>query len=330
MPQVWKTLLVKKVRFRSGRKANFQAPAIEAIVRRIERDAAAFRDRHVPTPPAANEPFAAGTRCAFIRNIRNRPRHTGVYFELCSYISGTEQEQFNPDFTRPEPDVLSGPIVDGNGRRREIISTMRCVALGEVVIVEAPKGSGGVVLLQLALTALARRHWELELPSIALEDVASSDLRRDIDRGGGVEKMVLKVVDGAARPQDYYASRLVELKNNVPRTRNVSVHWESGDDPLDTDAVLAAMQEYEGDESALSRVALKLKDGADIISLEKYRERRAIPVRVDNSGALHVTEIETGLWNYLRELRHPDDDGWRMLDDDGYFQLPVPVEIDGG
>jgi hypothetical protein len=331
MPHVWKTLLVKKVRFRSGRRVNFHAPAIEEVVRRINDQAKAFRDRHVPTPPVrANETIPAGTHCAFIRNIRNRQRNNGVYFELCSYTSGTEQEQFNPDFTQAEPDVLNGPIVDGAGRRREIISTIRCVALGEVVIAEAPKGSGGINLLQLSLTALARRHWDPDLPSIALEDVASGDLRRDIDRGGGVDKMILKVVDGAASPQDYYAVRLVELRNNVPRTHNVSVQWEAGDDPLDTDAVMAAMQEYEGDESPLSKVALKLKDGPDIVSLEKYRERRSIQIQVDNSGAVHVSEIETGLWNYLRELRRPDDAGWRMLNDNGYFQLAIPVEIGSG
>lgn len=330
MTVVSRFLLAKRIRFRAGRRRDFEPPAIDAVLDAIVEGNATFRERHIPVPEG-NERLPAGTRCAYIDNIHKRAnRRRGVYFDVCSYTSQSPQDQINADFTRVKPDVISGPIVDRNGRSRDILGTIHCVALGEVLLVEASKGAGGLDVVAALLTSLARRFGDEGNPGIALEDVTGASLRQDIDRGGGVEKMVLRTTDGAARREDSFSSRLVDLRTGVGRSHRVTVQWDSGDDPLDADDVIAAMQDYQDPETSLSAIKLTLKDGQQIKDVSKYRERRKILVQANEAGRPFVTEIETALWNYLDELRRPDGSGWRLLDDHGYFQRPEHVELAPG
>ncbi|HEY5780493.1 MAG TPA: hypothetical protein VIT66_01300 [Lysobacter sp.] len=320
--QVAKQLYVKRVRFKS-RKKGFEAPPLEALLRTIKKNAPNLAQRHWPLPEEGEE-FSAGTSCLYIARFGTRQNQDGIYFEVGAYVHGRGEDQVALDLSGQDPDVYTGPIIDAAGKKRAIVHIFRCVALGETLLVENQRGTGGAMALARLLAAMFRTHVDPDFPNIELVDVASQDLRRDIEAGKGVESMMIRMLDGAPDEDDSYAMPLFSLRKRVKGAGKLQVFWEADDDRLDTDDVIAAVDESQEDETALDKVTIKLNNGSVINRLGRYRAKRPIMVTVDSHGVLHHSEIKSGLFEYLNDLRRPVK-GWRLINDDGYFLVNKPA-----
>jgi len=318
-------LHLKLARFRVGRRKDFVAPALDALLLKVLERAPKYAQRHFPS----TEGLPEGTLCAFISNIRKRKNRDGVMFDMNVYTYGSSVEQFNPDFSKAEPDISQGRIVDREGKKRDILHSYRCLALGQALLVEYNRLAGGMHLLELLLAHVFQRHCDAKLPSLELMDVATSELDKAIKAGGGVDAVSLRLIGGHKPPESAALSlRLSELSKQVKGAKRVKVVWEAEDDVLDAKSVLALANEYADETTPLDKMAIQLKDGGSIPSLEKYRERRRIDVGLTMDGAIIVADIETGLYHYLDELRAVQN-GWRVIDDQGNFVAPKVVSSKG-
>ncbi len=331
--QILKTVYAKKIRFKTGRSKNFVAQPIEQLLLRLQAVAPTWSGRHWPTVPAVGR-LDAGVFCSFVRKII--PRQTGdqkgLYFEVGSYVNGHAPDQIELDFTAVEPDITTEQVRDSNGKVREIVTICRCVALGETLIVENVMGSGGVGAVQRLLSRLfnsllthgepPRRH-----PTVELLDVTSPDLRTAIMRGRGVKKVYLRLVDGAIPAEEGWASPLKGSRERVRNAERFSAIWESADDAvLNTDDVVAAVDDSMEEDTALEKITLELGDGNRLTGLGSYKARSQVSVTMDNAGLLHYSELIEGLWSYLDELRLTHNN-WRLIDDRGYFNVEAPVDL---
>lgn len=331
--QIQKTVYAKKLRFKTGRAKNFVAPAIEDLLLQLQLAAPTWAKRHWPAVPEAGR-LDPGVSCSFVRKIVPRANgdQKGVYFEVGSYVNGHAPDQIELDFAAREPDILTEQVRDSSGKVREIVTICRCVALGETVIVENVMGSGGVGAVQRLLSRLfstyltygnpVRRH-----PTIELLDVTSPDLRTAILRGRGVKKVFLRMVDGVDPGDDGWSAPLKLGKQRVRNAEKFAAIWESADDGvLNTDDVVAAVDESLEEDTALDKITLELGDGNRLNGLGSYKARSHVFVTMDNAGLLYYSELIEGLWSYLDELRLTRNN-WRLIDDRGFFNVTAPVDL---
>jgi len=251
-------------------------------------------------------------------------------FDVSSYIYGMQSDQFRPNFDGSDPDIQSGPIKDKEGNTREILHSYRCVALGQSLIVEYNKGAGGLHMLSVLLAHLFRTHCDKSLPTIELMDVVTDDLSKAIKAGGGVSAIQLKVVDSSSVPKrSFISNSLNEIRRKAGGAGELVVEWKSdGDSLIEEDFALKVANDCNKDTSPLSKISIRLKDGPVISSLESFRAKREMDIQVTPDGAIAVSEIETGMWNYLDELRMVQK-GWRILNDEGYIIQGKPVIVKG-
>jgi hypothetical protein len=313
---VQRMLHLKHVHFKVRGREGFVQPPVDHMLLRVAQSAPSFAQRHFPPPNA----LPAGTRCAFIDNIRRRRTGQGVLFDVYGYVYGLSSDQFHPDFRLVRPDINTGPITDQQGKRREILHLFHGIALGQALIIEYSRAAGGVGILETLLSDVFNQHIDRSLPGLALIDVTTGDLDRAIRAGNGVDSLSLKLVSGTRIPPEaHVAAPLSTLRRLVGGTRQVKLTWDSGpDNTLDSRAVVRVVREYADEDSPLERISIKLKDGGSIPSLETYRERRRITVRLGANNTPLVSDIESGLRHYLDELRTPRE-GWRIIDDEGNF-----------
>lgn len=331
--QIAKTVYAKKIRFKAGRHKDFQPEPIEELLTRLQQIAPTWSKRHWPVVPDEGR-LEPGVACAFIRRIvrRHHGDEKGLYFEVGSYTNGHAPDQMELDFNADEPDITTEPVRDAQGRVREIVIICRCVALGETLIVENVMGSGGVGGVQKLLSRLfshfltygdARRKY----PTIELLDVTSADLRTAILRGRGVRKVFLRMVEGADPGDDGWAAPLKSSKHRFRNAEKFAAIWESSDNEiLNTDDVVAAVDDSMEEDSALDKITLELNDGNKLTGLGSYKARSQVYVTMDNAGVLHYSELIEGLWSYLDELRISRNN-WRLINDDGFFNAHAPVII---
>ena len=304
---------------------------IDALLLSLKNAAPVWSKRHWPVVPTdgAIPPF---TSCSFIRRIGPRPHgdQRGVYFEVGSYVNGHAPDQISLNFDAEEPDITTAQLRDDSGQVRELVTICRCVALGEIVLVENVKGSGGVGAVEKLLSRLFQHlltygNPPKSHPTIELLDVANADLRTAIQRGGGVKKVVLRMVDGSDQGDDGWMSPLRAGKGRFRNASKFSATWESGNnDILSTDDVVDAVNVSLEDDSPLDRVSLELRDGNCISGVGNYKARHTVSVTMDNAGVLHMSELIEGLWSYLDELRITRN-GWRLINDTGLFNTNAPV-----
>ncbi len=331
--QVGKTVYAKRVRFKTGRIKDFVPVPIETLLLNLQTVAPTWAKRHWPIVPADGK-VEQGVSCSFIRKmaLRSSGDQRGIYFEVGSYVNGHAPDQIQLDFAATEPNITTERVRDSQGNEREIVTICRCVALGETIIVENVKGSGGVGAVQALLGRLfhtyltwgnpPRRH-----PTIELLDVTSRDLRTAIRRGRGVERVFLRMVDGAEQDENGWATPLKAGKDRIGNSAKFSAVWEAGDnDILNMEDVINAVDESLEEDSVLDKVSLVLKDGNTLTGLGSYKARTKIYVTVDNAGLLFYSELIEGLWGYLDELRRTRD-AWRLIDDNGFFNAEAPVDL---
>ncbi len=334
--QVAKTVYAKRVRFKAGRMKDFSPAPIETLLLQLQRIAPSWARRHWPLVPTDGR-IEQGASCCFIPKIalRSSGDQKGVYFEVGSYVNGHAPDQIQLDFNASEPNITTERVRDSQGNEREIVTICRCVALGETIIVENVKGSGGVGAVQALLGKLFRTYLSngnppRPHPAVELLDVTSRDLRTAIRRGRGVERVFLRMVDGAEREEDGWAVPLRAGRERIRNSAKFSAVWEAADNEvLNTEDVISAVDESLEEDSTLDRVVLVLKDGNTLTGLGSYKARTKIYVTMDNAGLLYYSELIEGLWGYLDELRRTRDT-WRLIDDNGFFNAEAPIDLQQG
>jgi hypothetical protein len=236
--------------------------------------------------------------------------------ECVCYVNGVAPEQTTPDFTANSLPISASPIVDpATGQTRQVIHSYRALLFGQCAIVEVEKGGGGTATLALALTSLLRAHVDATLPGIELMDVVGADLRKSIAAAGGVERISARLATSTTNRRRPLSFRLSSLKQWAGGRAVVHADIEFPDGE-NTEKGIAALDEYTA-ENGLDSVAVHLRDGQKITGLRKFVEKRRMDIEVNSSGAYNMADIESTMWNYLDELRRPDNDGWRIIDDQG-------------
>ena len=318
MPRtVSRILELKMGRFRAGRRKNFVAPRLDVLCEQLWNATTQIGQRHWPLPVHLH----VGTSCMFVnmRIVRanaTTARKDGCIIEVVSYQHATTPEQTVPDFTAAHTTIDTPPIVDAQGNTRQVVHSFRVGFLGHSCIVEVVKGGGGVASLAHALTELFRANGHPDLPELELIDVIGKNLRRQIDAGGGVDRVVARLVGESQKRAHPGASRMTKLKQRVGGTEVLVASLESGDRPLDAQSAIDFWEENQND-GALDSVVLHMKDGAKIDRLGRFKERRKFDIQLTAAGRIAVTEVEQAIWNYMDELRVLDAENWRLLDDDG-------------
>lgn len=332
--QVMKTLYAKRVKFKPGRTKGFVGAPIDELLLEILNKAPTWSKRHWPPPPAAPNVIGPGVACSFISRIAPRTHgdQKGVYFEVGTYTNGHAPDQMALDFLAAEPDITTARVRDDTGQTREIVIRCRCVALGETVIIENVRGSGGVHAVQRLLSKLLQSYClygpqQRRYPTVEFIDVMSGDLRQAILQGDGVEKVTLRLVDGAQPDEDAWLHPLRQGKDRFGNAAVFTGTWEAaGDDVLNTDDVITAAEERDVDDTDLDAIVIHLKDGNRITALGSYKARHEVYVTVDDAGVTHYSELIEGLWSYLDSLRRPKNN-WRLLNDDGKFTTDEEVQL---
>ncbi|ASK91886.1 MULTISPECIES: hypothetical protein [Xanthomonas] len=248
----------------------------------------------------------------------------GFFFTVGSYVYGQGEHQIAVDFQGPDPNIMSGPLYDADGLQRSILHEFRCVAIGETLIVQNEQGGGGLPALAHFLSNIFRKHsGVLDIPSLTFMDVFSNDLRKIIEQGGGVKSMQIRVIQGV-QPKEAstlaIATPLYQAKEAVANTGKLIVKWEADDgDGLDVDTVIDTFNAGRALVSDLDKVDLETMTGGPVRNVGKYKAKSEIPVTIDANGIEHKNEIKPLLYAYLDELRTPDSDDWRLIDDAGMF-----------
>jgi hypothetical protein len=245
--------------------------------------------------------------------------------ELVCYRHGMAPEQTTPDFAANTLPISTQPIVDqATGQTRQVVHSYRALFYGQCAIIEVEKGGGGTAMLSHCLTTLLRTHVNPDLPTIELMDVVGANLRKSIEAAGGVERISATLATGTTNRRRPLSRRLSLLKRWGGGRTVVRAEIEFGEGD-NVSKGIAALNEYEGD-NGLESVTVHLRDGQKISGSKRFCEKRKMDIDVLPSGNLSGTDIEATLWNYLDELRRPDEDGWRIIDNEG---RPAGAEIIG-
>ncbi|WP_447784350.1 hypothetical protein [Stenotrophomonas bentonitica] len=328
---------MKRAKFNYGNLANPPTHDLAELLAHVRSQTTGWTDRHWPARPPGSPAPDAGTRCMYIGDIKRRKTLAdgsggGMFFTVGSYVYGKGEHQIAVDMLGDAPDVQSGPLFDKTGNQRSILHEFRCVALGETLIVQNEQGGGGLPALADFLTALFRAHHvKLKLPRMVLIDVFSNDLKKILIQGGGVKTMRVKMIDPGKPKQAKtlgISSLLYDARKAVKNTGKLTVEWEAEDgDGLSLDTVINVFETSQEIGADLASVDLDTMHGGPVRNVGKYKAKREIPVTIDAHGIEHKDEIKPSLFEYLDDLRVPDEDDWRLIDDEGMFLSGRVLEL---
>lgn len=303
MPSINRNIFAKAIMFkRSKEQVNWVAPRIETAIRKVIDNSPTLAGRHVP---AINK-IKKGSICLFI-NKTNFLGNDGVIFEICSYHPGHIPDAMSPDLNKSEAIINAVELTGDDGKSREIVCVYRCLALGEILIIESVRGSGGSTGLCDLLTHLFRQHIDPKHPALELADIGSSSLEKLITDRGGIKKVTARISQSTATDGSKYGSLLSNIKNKLPGALKCLINWEADENSIDTANAIEMLKE--SDEDTLAGVTLYFRDGGKISDLNKYRERKSVSIQLTNDGKPATTEIEAALKDYLKELRDPRKSG---------------------
>lgn len=300
MKYINRTLVVKSIAYKLNTRTpeEWQRKPIHHIIHKVFSDTGSLGQRHHPQPGD----IKPNSLCSFINRAKDLGSN-GILFDICTYRSGHIPESMTPDLNQNEAVIKPVKITDEEGKSGELVHTYRCIALGDVIIVESVQGSGGTAVLATLLTKLFRRHLDPRHPAVEFNDLGSDDLRQLIASQGGVAKITAKVSIDSGTDGSIYGSMLSNIRTKMPGARKCLVSWDGDDDILSTDLSIDVLEETENE--SLDSVNITFKNGGSVSSLSKYRERRNVRIQLVDDGRPAVTEIETALKTYLDDLRSP-------------------------
>lgn len=282
-------------------------PRIEDELRNIMVNSPKLGERHYPIKLPDGE-IPSGKQCLFINKAKDLGQDHGVIFEVCAYIKGHIPEAAMPDLESGEAVIKPAPIIDEEGNPKELVYTYRCIAFGQVLIVETLQGAGGIGYLQRLLRALVKKYRPKGHGAIKLQDLVSDDLRALIKSRGGVRSMRASMLHEVAADGSKYSEKLGDLHKAVKGTNRCVVEWVASDNgELDLDEALEAVDEV-GD-LGLDGVSIAFNDGGGFSELSQYKECKPVRIQLTPDGRPAVTEIELELRKYLLALRDPKNSG---------------------
>lgn len=304
MATIQKTLSVKAIKYKGKRKTpkDWQPVSIDTLIKTIFENSPTLADRHYPATYDIN----VGSACMFLNKIKSIP-NSGIIFDVCSYTSGHVPESMVPQLNSKEADITPVLIQDENGNKGELVHNYRCLAFGQVLIIEFVSGGRGSIGLQDLLNRLTLKIFGPEHPKIEFNDIGSSNLRDLIDAQGGVSKITAKIVENSKVGGSTYGQTLYAVRNTVPHSASCIVTWEHGAETLGIDESIQMLEESDNDN--LSSVTIHFAKGGSISDLSSYRERKRVGIQITPDGRPAVTEIETELKKYLNLLRDPQKNG---------------------
>lgn len=300
-----RTLVVKAVCYKTSRSTpeNWIRPLIHDEIRNVMVKTQNIGMRHYPDP--ANK-IEKGRFCYFINSWKDLG-DDGALFTVCSYQHGHVPESITPDLTSKEAEIKIIELKDEQGNAGELVHSYRCLALGEVIIIESVMGSGGAAGLGKLLGYLFRRYRDKSHPLVDFSDIASSNLRELIQRRGGVEKITARLATESKYQGTQYGGLLASLLHKIPGAQQCNVSWENKHGTLDEDQAVALLEE--ADSESLAGATLHFRDGGSVNNLSEYRERKPVRIQLTPDGRPAVSEIEVALKTYMSELRDPGHNG---------------------
>lgn len=304
MATIQKTLSVKAIKFKAKRATpkDWQTINIDVLIKSIYENCQTLADRHHPVTYDIN----VGSACMFLNKIKEIP-NSGVIFDVCSYTSGHVPESMVPQLNSREADITPVLIQDENGNKGELVHNYRCLAFGQILIIEYVSGGRGSIGLQDLLNRLIAKVFGTAHPKIEFNDIGSANLRDLISARGGVSKITAKIVETSKVGGSTYGQTLYSVRSTVPHSASCIVTWEHGDETLGVDESIQMLEESDND--SLSSVTIHFAKGGSISDLSSYRERKRVSIQITPDGRPAVTEIETELKKYLNLLRDPQKNG---------------------
>ncbi len=311
------TIYLKKIVFKTQRKT-FQAPAIHEVLNSHIVDGQPVSDRHYPPLDAVD---SETRRCMFIQDFMTYPG--GAFrFSLCSYIPGYAPVQMRQSFDQPHAELIDEPIEDPEtGDPREVVVIAHCLAFGEAFLLTMPNGLGGVAAVEDYLTSMLKKFVEKKHPKLHLFDVVPQDIHQEIERGGGVQEVALKMVhDFPGQSGSKYGEPVSFTKRIIGGTKAFTAVFRSASDgKLSTDDVLEAYDEYRNGSDELDDIIIRLKNGESIKGTEKLKLRKLVSVTATKGGNPMASEVQHAMRDFLGELSIEDDGVPRVLDTGGKF-----------
>jgi hypothetical protein len=271
-------------------------------------------DRHFPEQARVKP----GTRCVFLERVEKKGK--SVQFHVYTYTHGLTPDQVVPDFTAAKADIKVVPIKRG-GKQVEVVHRFACLVLGDAIVIEDARVYGAANLAVMAIRDLIRRHVNSKFPRLILEDAPSGSFKKMVKAHGGVVELTARLnFDFVPEKKSFgFALEQVVTRQNINKFKQLSANIKGSiAEPLDPDSVLKIVEESE-DSSGLSGVSVVFGDGTSLSDLKNYRERHYITVQEVAPGRPAVTEIESGMVDYLKALITPSGQNIRIIDDSGIF-----------
>ncbi|WP_225042829.1 hypothetical protein [Pseudomonas aeruginosa] len=238
-----------------------------------------------------------------------------VFFELWSYIPGRMPAGFTPDPNVDNASYDVAQFLDDQGNPKELIQISHVLIFGNVVIIEASKGTGGSFLIQKYINKLLREKCIPRPPTVMLTTAISSDLDREIEQGGGAVSVSLGISSAQEQSENRVAGLLSSAHSVFSRTGLVALSWTATKDSvLDTEEVVEEARTAKDDD--FDRIFIKLKHGS-IKGLSKYKISMPITIRDAGGRNPDHEEIRECMIEYLGRLMLPDRRGNRVIDDEG-------------
>ncbi len=309
MEQVQRTVQLKAIHWKSGRKKGFKPRPVQELLHETFASRVNAEDRYF---------VKQGSGATPTRNCTTHHLHdagTTYFFEFLTYTPDDEPQQMTPDLSSPNVELSTGPMTNEDGDPVELATAFQVLACGDVLLIEYRSGSGGSTLLGHYLTAMFRRQYGDKYPGLALMDVPNAAFKDAINRGGGVQSVSMKMLKLATENTPKFGKRLSDTRGVIRDAELVSVVFENRHAPLNTDDVIDALEEAEN-ETGVEGVVVQLRDSSKLTGLHKLKVRKTFSVADAGSGNAARGEMRLRLGVFLSELRAKKD-GVRVLDAQG-------------
>lgn len=297
MPKVQRTLVVKTIKYKTGQRKDFQQPQIDDQLRQILAAKRAVGDLVLPALPKPPDPEDTRRRWFINKEVVTT---RGILFQCCSFIPGDVPPSVDLDFSGAEVAVDHQPLTGDDGKQRQVVYVAHVLAYGEILVIDSPKGTGGIQGLETYLTNLWRQHTaDPGFPRMHLEDSATKQLRQAIAAGGGATAVELSMREPQKAGDRRFAKTMSSAQRSIGGTERVVIRWESAS-TLGEDAIQEAYDEADSTD-AIDGITIELKNG-DRIRAGNYKLRQPLAITTGPGGAVSADQIYTELRRYLSRL----------------------------
>ena len=251
----------------------------------------------------------------FFLNDWNQEQHGRWSFKVCSYIPGLQAKFMKElDLSGGSVPLSNQTVTDRNGQRLDLVTVFNVVAYGEAVIVEIRKGTGGTHVLAQLLNILFKKFVSETHPRIRLENAVSSDLREEIEQGGGAIGINMRIQEPNTEDGDVYRVQLSELKHHFTNAKDLRLSWTART-TFSHNEIEAAYDDAVEQED-IESLSIKLANNSSI-TLGDYKISKLLNnYNVDGSGTPDSAELIGDMLIYMRDLMRRQD-GRAYLNRDG-------------